>query len=236
MSNAEYIEKYKDQDEVIKTYYQIKDRFGRNVDVTGIVNPLKVDNRQIASVTDQQGDTPHCAAYSICNLCEAIIWKRTGRLINLNADQVYAHAKMMDGAKYQDGTYLEYAIKAAMKLGGFVNPDQLKTGFLYNNRQPNLREMVKYLLHKYDILHMGFAIDTGWYSCNIKDPYIKRTGISCGGHAVLAVGYDQEGVYIQNSWGKEWAANGFGILKWEYFDQEFMYACYVQNCYDGLCE
>lgn len=112
--NRYYIEKYKDFDKIIKTYYQAKDKLGRIVNVDGIVNPLKIDNRQLASVTDNQGQTPHCAAYSICNWAEAILWKRTGRLINLNADQVYAKAKELDGSPNSDGTWLEYAIKAAV--------------------------------------------------------------------------------------------------------------------------
>jgi hypothetical protein len=119
MSNKYYIEKYKDFDEIIKTYYNAKDSSGKYVNVDGIVNPLKVDNRQLASVTDNQGNTPHCAAYSICNWAEAVLWKRTGKLINLNADQVYALAKQLDGSVESEGTWLEYAIKAAMQLGSF---------------------------------------------------------------------------------------------------------------------
>lgn len=53
MSNKEYIDKYKNTDEIISTYYQLKDKLGRLVTIDGIVNPLKVDNRQLASVTDQ---------------------------------------------------------------------------------------------------------------------------------------------------------------------------------------
>ena len=45
MSNAEYINKYKDQDEIIRTWFQVKDRAGKVVDVNGLVNPLKIDNR-----------------------------------------------------------------------------------------------------------------------------------------------------------------------------------------------
>ena len=45
MSNRYYIEKYKDFDHIIKTYYQAKDMNGKIADVTGIVNPLKIDNR-----------------------------------------------------------------------------------------------------------------------------------------------------------------------------------------------
>lgn len=217
MGNAEVIEKYKNTDEIIKTYFQVKDKYGRMMNIDGIVNPFEIDNRQQASVTDNQGDTPHCAAYSICSLIEAINWKRTGKLVNLNADQVYAHAKLMDGASSEDGTYLEYAIKATAKLGGFANPDEIKIGFMYNQKNQNSIELFKYLVHKYDFIHCGFMIDTGWYSCNIHDPYIKPSKISCGGHAVLCVGYNKEGAFIQNSWGTGWGAKGFGILPWNLF-------------------
>lgn len=37
-----------------------------------------------------------------------------------------------------------------------------------------------------------------------------------GYHAVCAMGYTEEGVIIQNSWGEAWGAKGFAILPWEY--------------------
>jgi hypothetical protein len=35
-----------------------------------------------------------------------------------------------------------------------------------------------------------------------------------GSHAVLAVGYDQYGVWIQNSWGTDWGYYGYGRISW----------------------
>lgn len=236
MTNADYIEKYRDVDEVIGTYFQVRDRYGQLEDVKGVVSPLKVDNRQLASPTDQQGDTPHCAAYSICSIVEAINWKRTGVIRNLDADLVYAKAKIMDGQPDQDGTFLEYAIQSALQLGGFQNPQDIKVGFLYNDGRPDVGDRFKHLLHKYDFLHCGFNITTGWYQCGPASPVIRHTHVGCGGHAVVAVGYDQQGAYIQNSWGAEWGSMGFGILPWDAFAREFMYCCYLQNCYDGLKE
>lgn len=236
MSNREYIEKYKDEDEIIKTWFQVRDRSGKAIDINGLVNPLKIDNRQSASVTDQQGSTPHCAGYSIANLAEAIIWKRTGRIVNLNADQIYAHAKMQDGDVNGEGTYLECAIRAALKLGGIAKPEAIKIGFLYNDGTDVTCELLKYYVHKYDFVHAGFNITTGWYSCNEHDPVIKHTGVNLGGHAVLVVGYDQQGAYIQNSWGKTWGSKGFGILPWDALKKEAMYFCYLQNQYDSLNE
>lgn len=234
MSNKEYIDEYGKTDEIIRTWFQVKDRNGKNVDITGIVNPLKIDNRQIASVADQQGSKPHCAGYSIANLIEAVLWKRTGKLANINADQIYAHAKMLDGDVSGEGTYLECAIKAALKLGGLPNAESIKTGFLYSDGTDKTVEQLKYLVHKYDFVHAGFNITTGWYSCNRQDPVIKHTNINLGGHAVLVVGYDQDGAYIQNSWGKEWGASSFGVLPWDSFKKEAMYFCYLQNAYDNM--
>lgn len=71
----------------------MKDTSGNYVDIDGVVTPLKIDNRQLCSVPNDQGSTPHCAGYSICNIIEALIWKKTGKLIELNASQVYAIAK-----------------------------------------------------------------------------------------------------------------------------------------------
>lgn len=230
-SNKYYIEKYKDFDKIIKTYYQAKDSNGKLVNIDGIVNPRKVDNRHQCSVTDQQGTTPHCAAYSICNLCEALIWKKTGKLINLNADQVYAKAKEIDGDLDSDGTYLEAAIKAAVNLGGF-DGSKIKVRTIYNDGSDTTVETVKFLLHKYDFLHCGFSINEGWYSATDKDYYIRSYGQELGGHAVLACGYWTDGIIIQNSWGIDWGSKGFAILPWSYFKKQFMYACYLEGSLD----
>ena len=231
--NRYYIEKYKDFDKIIKTYYQAKDKLGRTVNIDGIVNPLKIDNRQLASVTDNQGQTPHCAAYSICNWAEAILWKRTGKLINLNADQVYAKAKELDGSPNSDGTWLEYAIKAAVQLGGFQTSG-MNVKFFKNEGTQTTVEMLKFLIHKYDFLHAGFEINSGWYQATEADPIIKKTSTSLGGHAVLLVGYDQTGAYIQNSWGKGWGSKGFAILPWNQVLDQLMYVCYLTGLYEDM--
>lgn len=230
-SNKYYIEKYKDFDKVIATQYQKKDSNGIAVDIDGIVTPLKIDNRQLCSVTDDQGTTSMCAAYSICNLCEALIWKKTGKLINLNAEQVYALAKQLDGEVNSDGTYLECAIKAAMQLGGFGSQSSnLDIGFLYNSkRDDSIVEQMKRLVHKHDFVHAGFAIDDGWYRATNDNYVIEEGKVNYGGHAVLVVGYDKNGVYIQNSWSKAWGSKGFAILPWRLVKKQLIYCCVVQN-------
>lgn len=235
-TNRQIIEKYKNEKVLIKTLYQIKDSGGNISNVSGIITPLKIDNRQIWSVIDDQGSTSQCACYSICGICEALIWKRTGKLINLNAEQVYALAKQKDGMVDSDGTYLETAIQAALELGGFSDLSKnIKIGYLYNKKQSNLKQLIMHLLHKYDFLHAGFNICDGWYRVSKENDFtIKHTNVGCGGHAVAIVGADQNGVYIANSWGKRWGATGFAQLKWEDVYKELIYICYLQNCYDNM--
>jgi C1A family cysteine protease len=40
------------------------------------------------------------------------------------------------------------------------------------------------------------------------------TSASRGNHALLAVGYNQSGVLVENSWGSSWANGGFGRVSW----------------------
>ena len=228
--NKYYIEKYKDFDKIIATMYQMKDSSGNVIDLDGIVTPLKIDNRQMCSMPNNQGSTPHCAAYSICNIIEALIWKKTGHLIELNADQVYAKAKEIDGDINSDGTYLECAIKAAIKLGGFgKQSDEVKIGFLYNNKQAELETQIKRLVHKHNFLHAGFMIDDGWYRATNGKYIIQKGSINYGGHAVIICGFSPDGLMIQNSWGIEYGSKGFVVLPWKLVREQLMYICYIEN-------
>lgn len=231
--NEKLIEKYKDFDEIIKTTYLKQDKNGELINLNGIINPLKIDNRQICAPTDNQGKESSCTAYSIANICESIIWKKTGKLVNLDASQIYAKSKELDGSPNTDGTQLQYAIKAAFQLGGFGS-SKIEIGYLTNDKTDRTIEQFKYLLHKYDFIHAGFMCYSGWYKCTNENYIINCTGTSLGGHAVIIPYYDKIGVGIQNSWGPQWGTKGFGLMTWEDFKRTFVYACYIKNIYDGI--
>ena len=50
--NQYLIEKYKDFDKIIATNFSMKDSTGKDILLDGIVVPLKIDNRQQCSMTD----------------------------------------------------------------------------------------------------------------------------------------------------------------------------------------
>lgn len=231
--NEQLIQKYKEYDKVIMTSYQMKDKDGQLVDMTNIINPIQIDNRQLCAPTDDQGSEQSCAAFSIANICESIIWKKTGKLVNLDAHQIYAGAKLIDGSKNSDGTYLECAIKSAFKLGGF-DSSKIEIGFLYNDGTDQTVERMKFLIHKYDFIHAGFTIQSGWYSCTNENYVINCSGEELGGHAVVIPYYDKDYIGIQNSWSQNWGSKGFGLMKWNDFKKNLMYACYVKNSFEGI--
>ena len=233
MTNQDFIDAYEKDDKIISDYYRWKNSNGKTVELTGIINPLRIDNRQLMSPTDNQTTTPHCAAYSAATLAESIYWKRTGILKQIDSHQVYALAKKLDGEVKEEGTYLEYALKAAIQLGAFENPQNVKIGLFYNDKTNNTIETTKFLIHKYDFLQVGFKIDEGWYDVTNNNYFITPRGRGLGGHAVNLVGYDTDGVYVLNQWGTKWGANGYAIMKWDIYLQQLMYGAYVKNAYDS---
>ncbi|MBU0634282.1 MAG: C1 family peptidase, partial [Candidatus Omnitrophica bacterium] len=48
----------------------------------------------------------------------------------------------------------------------------------------------------------------------------KRTERAIGGHAVLAVGYDQneKRILVRNSWGNKWGQNGYFTMPFKYLE------------------
>lgn len=230
MTNQDFINAYQSDTKIISDYYKFKDAFGKQHDIVGIINPLKIDNRQLMAPTDNQKDTPHCGAYSAATIIESIYWKLTGKLKQLDSHQVYALAKQLDGAINMEGTYLEYAMQSVIRLCkadpefSFLENAQVNTFF--NDKTNDTIELTKHLLHKHDFLQVGFNIDEGWYDCTQMNYVLKARGCNLGGHAVNLCGWDSDGFYVQNQWGN-WGSHGFAVMPYSLFLQQFMYGAYL---------
>lgn len=203
--------------------------------ITGIVNPRTIDNRQICSPTDDQGDTPYCAAFSCAQYLESLYWKQTGMPIQLNAEAIFKKAKTIDGLKQKEaGTTLNAALDAGIELCGWDETKyktEIFSGAGMSKR--DLSEYVKFLIHKHELMLTGFTITSSWKNCSRKTGFqVGKSGWTLGGHCVLGCGYDLENFYIQNSWGKEWGAYGFGMIQWDVFYKQFEYAAWIEKIRD----
>ena len=58
--NKQMVQKYKVDNTILESYF----KNASNQSVSGVVFPLRLDNRQYCSPTDYQGDKPSCCGYS----------------------------------------------------------------------------------------------------------------------------------------------------------------------------
>lgn len=63
-------------------------------------------------------------------------------------------------------------------------------------------------------LYAGATVHSGWEKIK-ADGKIQYETTSLGGHAFAIVAYDQDGFWIQNSWGPDWGAQGFGHISYQ---------------------
>jgi len=63
------------------------------------------------------------------------------------------------------------------------------------------------------ILYVSSSVHDGWDKTG-KDGVIPPGEKRLGGHAFAIVGYDEDGFWIQNSWGVGWGKEGFGYLSY----------------------
>lgn len=69
-------------------------------------------------------------------------------------------------------------------------------------------------LSEVGILYASCAVHSGWMAVG-SDGHIQRSSSILGGHAFAIVGYDEEGFWIQNSWGGGYGRQGFCHLTYD---------------------
>lgn len=182
---------------------------------------------------ENQGNLPYCAAYSASSFAENILWRKTHMKQEIDPAPLYKYAKTIDGDPNGDGTYLECTMEALLHKGYF-NKDvcRIKTfgGGIFQNITA-LKDM-KSAIHQYGCCLAGFNITTEWYNPTHDFTIVGGNYNDEGGHAVLIVGYDQDRVRILNSWGKNYADQGFVWISNEAFKKQFIYGCILTHCLD----
>jgi pimeloyl-ACP methyl ester carboxylesterase len=65
-------------------------------------------------------------------------------------------------------------------------------------------------------LYVSARVHSGWRKNQIGNGRIPFRQDSLGGHAFAIVGYEEDGFWVQNSWGRDWGRNGLAL--WSYED------------------
>ena len=198
----------------------VRSRNNTYVPAKKFVAPRRIDSRDMCIETSNQALTPRCAGYACAGFIEVQNWKQLHYPEQVDADLIYTEAKKIDGYE-GDGTTLDAVANAAINLGLIQGKPKFIDEGLDN---------IKFAIHLKTVCMVGLNITDEWNEINKKTGEISDFGDSAivlGGHAVLACGYDDKGLYIQNSWGSDWALYGFALLPWKLVTRQYMYGLVI---------
>ncbi|GGC79699.1 C1 family peptidase [Undibacterium terreum] len=205
--------------------------------------PPKVDLRPYCPPVLSQGQKiGSCTSNAICNAYRFNQMKQSGK--NFMPSRLFIHynARAMIGTQRMNhGAPIREAIKSIAKQGVCHERDWPYIAKKYATKPPKsaytealLHQAVSYQRLKQDLEHLkaclagghpfvfgltvydSFESDAVAASGTLKMPGKKES--MAGGHAVLAVGYDDktERFTVMNSWGDQWGKKGYFTVPYAY--------------------
>ena len=174
-----------------------------------------------------QGADGGCAGYALATVADYLVHTsaRPREVHGVSARMLHTIARRYavwpgdDGSSARDAMKTWYQDGACSGPGGADKPAgrarsesaaQPPLGAYYRIARHDLGSMHESLT-EVGVLYATGRIHAGWSSV-MSDGIIRQEAHTEGPHAFAIVGYDNEGFWIQNSWGTAWGKGGFGKL------------------------
>jgi C1A family cysteine protease len=203
--------------------------------------PDSVDLRPGCTPVEDQGQLGSCTGNAIAGAMEFLHRKETKRVVNFSRLFIYYQERKLEGTIDQDaGAQIRDGIKALAKVGVCkeylypynverfkhppsiqANADAAKHKIVEYRRVRGLYDMRAALAGGTPVV-FGFTVYDSFESDAVaKSGKVPMPGAHervQGGHAVLAVGYDEAAAVVicRNSWGKDWGDKGYFYLPYGY--------------------
>jgi C1A family cysteine protease len=203
--------------------------------------PASVDLRSKCPAVENQGDLGSCTAHALTGALEVLEKKDKLPVKQMSRLFVYYNERAIENTINQDsGAMLRDGIKALVKKG-CCSENKWPYDVSKFTRKPlddcfedGLRHQVtsyqrlETLVQMRSCLAEGFPFVFGFsvYE-SFESQQVAQTGRvempqdseqQMGGHAVLAVGYDdkQKRILVRNSWGTDWGKKGYFTMPYDY--------------------
>lgn len=162
--------------------------------------------KYIKTVKDQ-GQTSMCVPFSISQIVEWY-WRTSG-MKNPQMDKSGFYAQR--AIKNSNGMSFKEALELMMNKGYVL--DKIHTERIYGY----CRISSKLLMQDYLVAYAPFLLGVPVYDSTTTE-FWKPSGTMEGFHAVVAVGFNDEGLRILNSWGTSYGEGGFANFPWKDLD------------------
>ena len=203
--------------------------------------PSSVDLRPQCSPVEDQGQLGSCTANALVGNLEFLEKKAGHAPVDLSRLFIYYNERAMEGTVNDDaGAMIRDGVKSLVNLG--VCPEKqwpyvitkfkvkpsaacFKTAadhqVLSYHRIVSLQEMKMCLAEGYPFV-FGFTVYEAFESQTVAKSGVlnmpKPTEKTLGGHAIMAVGYNDstKRLTIRNSWGTDWGMAGYFTMPYDY--------------------
>jgi C1A family cysteine protease len=205
--------------------------------------PKKIDLRDNCSKIEDQGNLGSCTAQALAGNIEFLDRKMDDEYIDVSRLFIYYNERAIeDTIEYDSGACLRTGIKTLKNDGTCheriwpyliskfaIKPpkrcyNEAKKHVIESyHRIANLREMLTCLAEGYPFV-FGFTVYESFESAKVSRTGIahmpKKDERAIGGHAVMAVGYEQSTrrFLVRNSWGEDWGMYGYFTIPFQYLE------------------
>lgn len=203
--------------------------------------PSSVDLRPKCSPVEDQGNLGSCTGNALAGAVEFLEKKDGVRFVNVSRLFIYYNERVTEHTVNEDaGAMIRDGIKALVKQGvcsekkwpyvvsKFTNKPSSACYKEASDHQVTAYARIQTLDEMRGCLAEGYPFVFGFtvYE-SFESDQVAKTGVApmpkpkekvLGGHAVLAVGYDdaQKRFLVRNSWGTGWGMKGYFTLPYDY--------------------